>query len=165
MSTTQSTAQRYESDMQAMIDKAYRTLLRDHPRVQVYTVSIWTDPEARVSAVAIDTKAHSDRCVKRHIASRIRDAKRYPELYAAPSQEELEMQRMGSPADFKFPRMATRCHYWHRGPFKWSFLRPVLRRVQSYAIRQAVGLRIHEDARISINSSQDWYDHERPLHK
>lgn len=163
MNDTRRNRQRYESDIRSMIDKAFKRLLREHPKIQVYTISIWTDLEARKSAIAIDTKAHSDARSKSQIASRVRDAKRYPELYSPPSTEELKIQRICNPADFKFPRMATRCHYWHKGSFTWNLLRSALRRAQAYAIQQAASLRVHEDAMISINSSQDWYDHERRL--
>jgi hypothetical protein len=163
MNDTLVNQKRYESDVRAMIDKAFKVLLREHPRTRIYTISIWTDPEARKSAIAIDTKVHSDARSKSHIALRVRDAQRYPELYSPPAVEELKIQRVCNPADYKFPRMATRCHYWHKGPFRWGLLRSALRRAQTYAIQRAASLRIHEDARISINSSLDWYDHELRL--
>jgi hypothetical protein len=53
-------AAEYERELRALVERA-TGLWRSAPgRPLIYTVSIWTDPNAGVSAVSFDTRANSD---------------------------------------------------------------------------------------------------------
>src|SRR5690349_16105228 len=53
----------YLSEMTRLIHNAVAELSSKHPDLAIYTVSIWTDPDAAASAISFDSRENSQRAV------------------------------------------------------------------------------------------------------
>jgi hypothetical protein len=169
----------YLQEMDRLLAAAKARLLAQSPDVELYTISIWTDPKAAVSAVSFDTRDNSDERVQR---SNEWSMSHYDE-YMAEGDEELAALfrptegRNQNPADFQFNKIATvehRSFIAEDRPIAivgdtppdsplWPTLELLLSIVQKHAHGLYRDLRLHADARIAINSPRSWYDHEIPL--
>lgn len=84
------TSTRYLDEMSRLLADGAAALRTAHPDAVVYTVSIWTDPDAARSAVSFDTAEHSAEAVARSDAW---SAKHRERLIAAGRHVEAELYR------------------------------------------------------------------------
>ncbi len=55
----------YHKEMTKMVDQAIQRLQIEKPTFKIYTVSIWTDPNAAASSINFDSKENSLKNVKK----------------------------------------------------------------------------------------------------
>lgn len=162
----------YLEEMGRLLRDARDRLTNDLPDAEVYTVSVWTDPDAAVSVVSVDTLENS--------AAKTRgqaewDADQYRTLV---SEGDLEMAalflpeptRITNPADYLIPHLVRIRHMsfprsWGSltGGGCWEVLEPALRAVGRMALQVLHPIRSHPDCRISVNGRSDWYLSSWPL--
>ena len=159
--------------MSRLLREAVDKLLAERPGFVVYTASVWTDPDAAVSAVSFDTEDHSLAQVR---AADEWAAPRYERLLAEGDLEQalLYAPRPGArnvnPADFQLSEFTTTAHRsfeqgWGEATTGdcWKVLEPALLEVRTRAAGILAGLPLHPDAELAVNSAHDWYDHPVPL--
>jgi hypothetical protein len=163
----------YLREMATLISTAKRSMLGDHADAMVYTVSIWTDPDAAVSAISFDTIENS--------LEKIRQAnewtkKHYDRLMSEGEVDEAQLflpQQEGrncNPADFAFRNLAKLTHAsfkrgWEQAKKEkcWNVLEPALLKVANLAHKEFSELRLRPDAQLGINSRRAWYDRHWPV--
>jgi len=163
----------YLREMATLISMAKRSMLGDHADAMVYTVSMWTDPDAAVSALSFDTIENS--------LEKIRQAnewakKHYDRLMSEGEVDEAQLflpQQGGrncNPADFAFRNLGKLTHAsfkrgWEQASKEkcWNLLEPALLKVADLARKEFSELRLHADAQLGINSRRDWYDRHWPV--
>jgi hypothetical protein len=165
--------QRYLREMQQLVATGCLRLAVRHPRVRVYSVSVWTDPDARGSAISFDTLANSrlkvaasDRYRKRQHAELLREGDRaMARLFAKPSRD-----RNSNPADFAFRSFHEVNHrsmpaLWEERSDRrcWTELEPALREVAKLVLPTLAELRLEKGAVLGINSRRDWFDRTWPI--
>jgi hypothetical protein len=164
----------YLREMALLLDQAVARMAGAFRETAVYTVSIWTDPDAGVSAVSFDTAENS----AQKVAEAAEWSARYHDRYLAAGNLDMarffapaERARNVNPRDFAFPELATVEHrsfpkHWHEdtGGACWAQLGPALRRVQARALPRCAELRLSSGAELAINSAVDWYDHPLKIH-
>jgi hypothetical protein len=167
---------RYHAEMDQLLDAAVAALRRDHPQLVVYTVSIWTDPDAAASAVSIDTVEHSTACLADAAAY---DARYYAKYLADGDLEQArlfalrtpgERGRATNPADFALRNLATIDHRafpedWgaeSEGAW-WDVLESALAQVLARALARFAAVPLHADAELGVNGRDDWYQSAQPL--
>jgi len=138
---------------------------------KIFQVSIWTDLEARVSAINFETAAHAKEYAEAY-AQRLRDEKMY-----ARADEVLSVMRSANPANFLYKDAAEcyhseleplRRHLGSRSRFTWAdtYLSGRLLTVRNTIIESGILRKIpHEDPIwFGISSEQSWYDREEAFH-
>lgn len=159
--------QTYLTEMKSMVDKAIERLRTEKPRLKIYSVSIWTDPNAATSSINIDTKSNSDKVVEK---SNRYDKKKYDEFMAEGDLEMAELfkptnQRNCNPAEFKLRDFEEIKHpdieiNWESESDGkcWKILKPALTEIGKYAFKEIQTLTLESDFELAINSNRDWYD-------
>lgn len=162
----------YQQEMADLLTAAVRILQRDHAGMLIFTVSIWTDPNAAVSTVCVDTEEHSAMQLAR---SALWSNTRYERLMAEGKTENAkqfaprEIERNANPADFAVQLLSTKHDAFQRNWEEtsdgacWDLLEPALLRAAEMAEEVFSVLPLHTNARLAVNSRRDWYDSERPL--
>ena len=158
---------RYRTEMNGLLAAAEAALRAEAPDAVVYTVGVWTDPDAAVSAVNFDTAEHSAAAVARSTAWA---AKHHARLTAAGDDDGARAfaprpgARCENPANFALPRLAMTTHAafapgWAAATEGrcWEALGPALREVREVAARRYAHLPLHPDALVAVNSAEDWY--------
>lgn len=159
----------YLREMKSMVDKAMERLNSEKPDFVIYTISIWTDPNAAASAINFDSRQNSEQLVQQ---SNEFDKEEYEELLLEGDLEGAElfkpetwMQRNCNPADFELPDFEETKHpdipinwEYEKGGRCWSQLRPALTEIGNYAFNKIQEMRIEPDFELAINSKKDWYD-------
>lgn len=141
-------------------------------RPPIFTVSIWTDPDVRVSAVSIDTRQNSDAHVRRvNEYNRVH----YDRYIAAGDADmaalfEAQATRNCSPADFAYREIVSCKHKSFPANWEavsdgkcWDDLEPALRELAEWARHELRNLETESDAELAVNSRRDWYDATWPL--
>ena len=160
--------EQYHAEMTALIAAAVARLDQEHSALEVFTASIWTDPDAATSAVSVDTAEHSAQQVAEADAWA---AAHYRRLLAAGDHEQAALfaptpgARNVNPADFALRDLVTVEHRsfppnWaeeSQGAC-WDALGPALLRVRDLAVSRFRTLRLHPEAQLAVNSAVDWYD-------
>ena len=158
----------YQIEMTRLLAEAAEALRRRDPGAVVYTISIWTDPNAAVSAVSFDTAENS--AMKARKAEEWA-ARHHARLLAAGDHARAQLfaprpgARNGNPADFAFRNLAeVEHHSFERGwetntaGACWDVLEPALLEVRDRAPAVFATLRLHRDAQLGVNSRRDWFD-------
>ncbi|MBC7788489.1 MAG: hypothetical protein H7Z74_00975 [Anaerolineae bacterium] len=158
----------YLIEMSRLLDQAAATLRREYPQALVYTVSVWTDPDAAVSGVSFDTAENSAAKMAEEEAWA---AEHFARLSTRGEHEEAKLfaprggARNDNPADFAFREIALVEHRsfplrWaeEMGGRCWEELGPALERVRERAVDLYVLLPLDTDAELAVNSNRDWYD-------
>ncbi|MBI1374639.1 MAG: hypothetical protein GC159_18125 [Phycisphaera sp.] len=162
----------YKLEVEQLIDRAVDLLLQDHSSIHIYTVSIWTDPDAAISALSIDTEEHSKSHVESHGAYNAKQRKYWLDA----GDEEManlfnnELDRCRNPADFEL-RNLVKCEHQAFEPLWaertegqcWDVLEPALLQIADYAVERFNKLRLADDAMLGVNSRRDWFDHTHAL--
>ena len=144
--------EQYLGEIAELLARAKANLKDQAPEAIIYTLNVWTDPDAAASAVSFDTKLSSDHMIAFQ-------NRRFGE------QNSLR-GRIQNPADFAYSGIAECVHSsipqsWgeeSKGGC-WDILEPVLLEVRDMARREFSGLPLDEAAELSVNSRRDWYDH------
>lgn len=163
----------YQQEMTELLTGAARILQRDCPDMLIFTVNMWTDPNAAVSRVCVDTEEHS----AMELAKSAMWSKAQYEKLMAGGQTELakhfaprEFERESSSADFALQVLSIQhsAFPWNWEETSegacWDVLEPALLKAAETAEKIFSVLPLHTNARLAVNSRRDWYDSERPLH-
>jgi hypothetical protein len=162
----------YQIEMTRLLQDAADVMRRDYPTLVIYSVSIWTDPNAAASAVSVDTKENSNAKLSTLTAWAYA---RQAEALAAGDPELAVLlgtlpPRNRNPADFVLREVTSAEHHsfpahWNdasRGDC-WRELGPALQMVRANALTVFSILPLHTDAELAVNSASDWYDAPVPL--
>jgi hypothetical protein len=158
----------YQVEMARLLTQAAEALRRRDPSAVVYTISIWTDPNAAVSAVSFDTADNSamkvgkaEAWASQHHARHLAAGDHARAQLFAPRPT----ARNGNPADFAFRNVAEVEHHsfergWETatGGACWDVLEPALLKVRDRALAVYAALQLHGDAQLGVNSRRDWFD-------
>ena len=139
--------------------------------VKIYQVSIWTDLEARVSAINFETSVHAREYAEGY-AQRLRSDKLH-----AQADEVLRVSRSANPANFFF-RDAAECYHPELEPlrrhiyskvkfaFADTYLAGRLLLARKAVLASGVLSTVpHEDPIwFGISSQESWYDYEEAFH-
>jgi len=159
--------QLYLVEMETLLRSAKAKLISEYPNLMVYTVSIWTDPEAAVSAVNFDTAENSQAKVEQqnqwnrgHYEGAIADGDHALAEFFKP-----QTSRNYNPADFfltRFRQTKHRSieHAWETNSDGkcWEALEPALYQVGTFANMLLANLKLHPEAELGVNSRLDWFD-------
>jgi hypothetical protein len=157
----------YQVEMSRLLRDAADAVRRHHRGLVIYTVSVWTDPNAAVSAVSVDTRENSEAQLAELAAWA--QARRAEALAAGdPAMAALLgalPPRNRNPAGFALREIASVEHRafpanWDevsRGDC-WLELGPALSKVRADAVNQFAGLSLHPEAELAVNGPRDWYD-------
>ncbi len=160
--------QTYLKEMRMLLLTAKERLKSEYADIEIYTINIWTDPQAACSAVNVDTFENSITKVEQQNAW---NKKHYDRLIAEGKFEEAQSflpstDRLYSPADFAFSEIEVVRHQafdenWEEQSLGkcWDVLEPVLLKVGNMARQAFSDLKLHSNAELSVNSQSDWYDH------
>jgi len=158
----------YLAEMGSLLRTAKAKLVSEHADLTVYTVAIWTDPNAAVSAINFDSFENSRAVADR---SSLWASKQHGHLLASGRKElaelfkPFEVSRNHNPADFLLCKFLVIKHHsfehgWEtntRGKC-WAELEPVLYKVGSFASEFLADLKLHPEAELGVNSHRDWFD-------
>jgi hypothetical protein len=157
----------YLQEVKSMIDTAVARLVKETPPFKIYSVSVWTDPNAAVSAFNIDSRKNSEKAVQKLNAY---FKKRHDELIDEGDLEWAELMnkkvlRNYNPADFIFRNFQTIKHPYfekewasQQGRGCWAELGPALNEAGEYAFSKISILPVDTDFELAVNSAKDWYD-------
>lgn len=157
----------YLSEMELLILSARSQMMDRHSEISIFTINIWTDPDAALSAVSFDTRENSHAKIN---AANAWSKKHYDRLMSEGEMEEAQLflpneGRNSNPADFAFRSIVTAKHDsfdegWeemaHEGC--WNLLEPAILEVAESARKLFVDLRLDPHAELGVNSRRDWYD-------
>ena len=156
----------YREEMHRLLRAARGALAAERPALRLYTVAIWTDPAARVSAVSVDTREHSDVRVAA-LAAWARE--QHPRIVAAGLPEAAEAAlrvpiRNINPADFALHNVVELRHraFGPAAGFEnpdavWKELEPALVRVALAALELFADLPLEDGAELGVSTPSDWY--------
>ena len=139
---------------------------------RVYSFSIWTDPDAAVSAISIDTRSHS--AAQLSILGAF--ARSMDEKYAGTPHEQFTKPLLRlpegnlNPAAFAYRNLAMADHasfprHWatETDGRCWQLLGPALHDVAYDARAKIANLLLEPDAEVGVNTASDWYTHRQPI--
>ncbi len=153
-------------EMTAMVDKAIKELAESYPEFEIYTTSIWTDPNGAISSISFDSKENSDIIVEEANTW----SKKQHEYFTAEgdiAQANLfePVSRNCNPADFELTDFKTITNQnmpkeWEENSDGecWEVLVPALKEAGEYAFNKIVKLHTHPAFELSVNGSNDWYE-------
>lgn len=157
---------RYLIEMKGMIDTALDRLQSERPDFEIYSMNIWTDPNAAVSSINFDSKVNSER----HVAESNEWNKKYYDKYTAAGDFEQAklfepITRNRNPADFELRNFkelsnSSMPENWDEVSEGscWDILEPCLKEVGEYALNKIRTVNVHPDFEMSVNGRQDWYE-------
>ena len=156
----------YHNEMRDLLRAAHDAAQRRLSNELIYSISIWTDPDAAESAVSIDTREHSSA----HLAALSAWAHEQVAKYSGAIESELAAalvnlpDRNINPADFAYVNLATKRHasfphHWAADTDGacWQYLGPALESVADEALQLFAVLPLDSDAELGVNSANDWY--------
>lgn len=148
----------YLEELNTMLEKAVLRMKVEKCDFIIYTVSIWTDRFAKVSAISFDSKSNSLKNVDK---SNEYNRKYYEEYISEGDFESAELfkadesGRFCNPADFQLESFEEFDHDFV--PSRWH---PTLVKFGKLAFEKIISeLNVdHENFELGINSNKDWYD-------
>lgn len=166
----------YQLEMLSLVNAAIKKKKAEHPDYELFTMSLTTDFASGVSAVRFDSRASSERYLKK-------EAEQYQKYLQAGNQSMAEMYaptgeiRITNPADFELPFYTEIENESFSLNFEeeqededseledesssvyWEDATPILKQVAAVAYRTAKsGLNVDVDAfEVSYNGPNDWY--------
>jgi len=157
----------YKKEMLEMIKRALKRINKTNTDFEIYTVSIWTDPNAGISAISFDSKENSDRVVKE---ANKWSKKHYDKLIKENKADEAEMYlpsegRSSNPADFELSNF-TECdnnafdENWEQASNGkcWAELEPMLMQIGEAAFIEIQRMNLSPDFQLGVNGRNDWYE-------
>ena len=158
--------QQYIHEMMSMVDVAIERMKSERPDFEIYTASIWTDPNAAASSISFDSKTNSDLQAQK---SNEWSKKYYDKYMAAGDFEQAKRfapkeERNTNPVgfqlrDFSEINNSTIEMNWEENSEGacWEDLDPCLKEIGSYAFNKIIQLNVHDQFELSVNGSEDWY--------
>jgi hypothetical protein len=156
----------YLEEMDGLIKSAKKTLFDKHPNLEIYTINIWTDPDAAVSTVSFDTFENSNEKTNEHNKWA---KKHYDDLIAEGdiNQAKYLLQIKGrnyNSADFLLKDIVSITNQSFEplcagktGGGCWDILEPLLKKVGKNAIQAFRDIKLHTNCELGVNSRRDWY--------
>lgn len=144
--------------------KSFQIMALDHPNVVLYTISIWTDVDARRSAVSFDTFTNSQ--AKRNAANTNRRELRNRFIAEGNTRRAslvpADMERNNNPADFEFHKVVVidNVSLTAAAPLDdqdWKIIERVLEKARDTVARECAHLNLHRDAELGISGRDTWY--------
>jgi hypothetical protein len=167
--------ERYVREMLDLVARGCAKLRRERPYLRVYTVSIWTDPDAAASAINFDTLAHSRAQVEAfevYRAETREELLRAGRIELAGAWERPARPRNENPADFLLRWFADADHWsvprrWEErsGGACWAELKPALDEVAGRALPMLAELDLEVDAILGVNGRKDWFERTWPIRR
>ena len=157
----------YLEEMKSLISNAIDKL-KTKDNFKVYTVSIWTDPNAGASAISFDSEENSKLKIEK---SNEWSKKHYERLIAAGDFQEAEMfkpnvGRNTNPTDFELRDLVEVSHQsfpqnWEEDTEGecWNELQPLLIEVGNLAFESLQVLNLHQEFELAVNGPEDWYEY------
>ncbi|MBI2731691.1 MAG: hypothetical protein HYX40_13250 [Sphingobacteriales bacterium] len=158
----------YVAEMKLMVDKAIERLKNELPEFKIYSVSIWTDPNAGASSINFDSKSNSEKVVEK---ANQYDQNKYDEFIAIGDKKMAKLfkpisgRRNTNPADFELRDYAEYNHQHMPSDWEsisdgkcWKELKPSLLEIGKYAFEKIQVLALEENFELATNSDRDWYD-------
>lgn len=160
---------RYLDEMRELAERAVASFQRAHADVEVYTISVWTDADARRSVAAFDTFDNSGKFVAGLKAfagvERAQLLAQGDAGLAAHFERFLRIERNTSPADFQFrvvAEMANRSfprHWKERsGGACWGELESALAEVATLTLPIFEQLSLHPQSELGVNGRRGWFE-------
>ncbi|HKO20197.1 MAG TPA: hypothetical protein VJU82_15070, partial [Acidobacteriaceae bacterium] len=156
----------YRKEMRDLLRAAHDAAQRRLGDELIYTISIWTDPDAAMSAVSIDTREHS----LAHIAALSSWAHEQVAKYSGTMENELEEALLNlpdrdiNPANFAYVDLAIKRHvsFPHDWAAEtdgacWQYLGPALQTVAEEALQLFAASPLDPEAEVGVNAANDWY--------
>ena len=166
----------YQEEMLSLVNASIKKLKAEHPDYEVFTMSLTTDFASGVSAVHFDSRASSERYLKK-------EAEQYQKYLQAGNLSMAEMyaptgeSRITNPADFELPfyleiqnesfplelEEEPEDEYLEEEDEEssvcWEKATPILKQVAAVAYQTAKSeLKVDADAfEVSYNGPDDWY--------
>lgn len=148
----------YITELNAMLENAIKRMNEEHPNFIIYTASIWTDKDAKVSAISFDSKQNALQKIEK---SNEWDRKKYEKFLAEGDLEQAELfkpevsDRLYNPADFEWASFEE-CEH-EEVPIKWYLMLKKIGKSAFEKIVQTANID-KEKFELGINSNSDWYD-------
>ena len=148
----------YFTELNLMLEKAISRMKKEKPDFIIYTASIWTDKDAKASAINFDNKENSLKMIEQSNEYE----KKYYDKYIAEGDFKLaelfkpkEQIRFRNPADFELADFEVFDH--SSIPSKWH---SILVKFGKLAFEKIiVELNVdNENFEFGINSTKNWYD-------
>lgn len=158
----------YKEEMLGLINEAINKMKETHADFEIYTASIWTDPNACASAISFDTLENSKKRIQK---SNEWNKKHHDRLIEEEDYEQAELfkpikGRNVNPADFELRDFGTTDHQsfeldWEENSSGdcWDELEPALIELGEYAFKKMQELNIKNDFELSVNGRNDWYEY------
>ncbi len=158
----------YLTEMNVLIEKAFERITKEYTDYKIYTISIWTDPNAAISSINFDSKTNSIKTVEK---SNQWSKKYYDEHIANKDFEQANLfkpingTRLCNPAEFElrdfeeFKHKSIEDNWEEISSGKcWTKLNPALLEIGNIAFEKTKKLNLESDFELAVNSNLDWYD-------
>jgi len=157
----------YINEMKAMIDQAVDKLKKEKTDFEIFTASIWTDPNSTHSSIGFESKINSDKQVEESNEW----SKKYYDKYV--SEGDFEQAKLfeptgirnDNPADFElsdFVQIENSSfeNNWEKNSDGkcWNELEPILKEMGEYAFIKLQTTKTHSEFELSVNGRNDWYE-------
>ena len=162
----------YQIEMQEMVDAAIEKMRNEQPDFEVFTASIWTDPNAKASSINFDDKAHSDQHLRQHHEWAQRHYQKNKESIDRNGPEYVKLllkkeRRNRNPADFKLRDFveiqndSIKIDDWESEYEEqcWHELEPELKQIAKYTLQKIRVLKLHPQFELAVNGNRDWYQY------
>ncbi len=158
----------YKDEMIDLINSAINKMKEAHSNFEIYTASIWTDPNAAASAISFDSLQNS---ILRTKKSNEWSKKHYDRLIEENDLEQAELfkpieNRNTNTADFELSNYKIIDNKsfglnWEEDSEGacWDELEPILIELGEYAFEKIQDLNITDDFELSVNGRNDWYEY------
>ncbi len=157
----------YESRIIDLTKAGVEAYLAAAASIKIFQLSIWTDLDARVSAINFETASHAQLYCEEY-ANRLKDEKLYGK-----AAEVLAAGRSSNPANFLY-RDAAECYHPELEPLRKllgtrarftqadAYLSERLKAVRSKILEIGILKNAPHEGRVwfGISSEESWYDHE-----
>lgn len=159
----------YKQEISDMIQEAVCQYLKEN-KEKIFTISIWTDVDARASSINFDTKEESYKRDRKSYDSNLE----YYNMFIQYGDEEMAElhkvpdvftpERDCSIADYKFADFIEISNesfpkYWeeHSEGKCWDEITPLLKETVIENLDELQKLPLENDIEISVNGKEDWY--------
>ncbi len=154
------------TEITTMVDKSVKELLENYPDFEIYTASIWTDPNGAISSISFDSKPNSDLIV---VEANEWIKKQYDHFIAEGDVAQAKLfepvSRNCNPADFELADFKTITNQnmpkeWEENSEGecWEVLEPALKEAGEFAFTKMLKLKVHPHFELSVNGPNDWYE-------
>jgi hypothetical protein len=159
--------EKYLVEMKSLVDRALDRIASERSEFEIYTLSIWTDANAGMSAVNFDTKTNSDAKVQVSNDWNKEYYDQYIEEGDLGSAKLFEPKdsRNCNPADFElrgfeeFENKSLPKNWEEKTEGEcWDLLEPALFKVAEHALSKIKKHNIHKDFELAVNGREDWYE-------